>query len=277
MTDQIKLFPERESDTRPPESVSWNLWHDCTKVSPGCAHCYVYRRDESVGRDPSKVEKTSSFNIPVRTVRSGEYKGRYKVPSGSRFYTCFSSDFFHPAADGWRRDAWDIIRARSDCTFFMITKRPERIADSLPHDWGDGWEHVTVAVTCENQDMANARLPAYLRLPLRHFAVMIEPMLSAVDLRPFFREYPDVIGYVSVGGESGPGARACDYSWVLDVREQCVEYGAAFSYHQTGARLRKDGKEYLIPRKYQQKQARKAGLDFPGSAPDKRRGNNPEQ
>ena len=185
------------------------------------------------------------------------------MPENSCFYTCFSSDFFHGAADVWRSDAWDIIRARPDCTFFMITKRPERIAGCLPPDWIDGWDHVTIAVTCENQDMADKRLPIYLNLPLRHRSVMIEPMLSAVDLRPYFREYPGFIESVSVGGESGQDARACDFSWVLDVQRQCKENGAAFSYHQTGARLIKDGKEYLIPRSRQHSQAAKAGLDIP--------------
>lgn len=263
--EQLRLFPAQSGDPRPPAVVQWNLWHGCTKVSAGCKNCYVYRRDMSVGRDPTKVEKTQRFDLPVRVLRSGAYQGLYKVPAGSRVSTCFSSDFFHPAADAWRPDAWNIIRARADCTFFMITKRPERIADHLPPDWGGGWAHVTIAVTCENDEMAKKRLPVYLSLPLCRHAVMIEPMLSAVDLRPFFRSYPGVIRSVSVGGESGPDARLCDYAWVLDVRAQCLENGAAFSYHQTGARLLKDGREYRIPRRLQHTQARKAGLTLPAT------------
>ncbi|MBR3734763.1 MAG: hypothetical protein IKN07_02695, partial [Lachnospiraceae bacterium] len=64
---------------------------------------------------------TDSFDLPVRILRSGENKGRYKIPAGSHIYTCFSSDFFHPDADAWRDDAWDMMHERSDCTFFMIT------------------------------------------------------------------------------------------------------------------------------------------------------------
>ena len=48
-----------------------------------------------------------------------------------------------------------MIYERSDCSFFMITKRPERIEKNLPDDWGRGWEHVIIAVTCEDQDMAD--------------------------------------------------------------------------------------------------------------------------
>lgn len=263
---QLSLFPEENIDPRPPVTTGWNLWHGCTKASPGCQHCYMYRRDEAVGRDSSVVRRTSSFNLPVRRLRSGEHKGKYKIPNGSHFYTCFSSDFFHQDADIWRDEAWDIMRERFDCTFFMITKRPERIADHLPKDWGNDWKHVTIAVTCENQDMIDKRLPVYLNLPLHNHSVMIEPMLTAVDLSRFIEEYraddgTPLIRRVSVGGESGPDARACDYSWVEQVHSQCKENGISFYYHQTGAKLIKDGKTYSIPRALQHSQAHKAGLD----------------
>ncbi len=263
---QLSLFPEENIDPRPPVSVNWNLWHGCTRASTGCLHCYMYRRDESVGKDPSIVQKTDNFDLPVRILRSGKNKGLYKIPAGSHIWTCFSSDFFHQDADGWRDDAWDMMHERSDCSFFMITKRPERIADHLPKSWGEGWEHVTIAVTCENQAMADKRLPIYLSLPLCHHSVMIEPMLSAVDLKPYIEGYraedgSPVIKHVSVGGESGPGARICDYSWVEAVHAQCIKNGISFYYHQTGARLLKGGKLYEIPRKMQHIQAHKAGLD----------------
>ena len=271
--EQFSLFPDEKGKARPPETVSWNLWHGCTKVSSGCRNCYMFRRDEAVGNDPTVVRKTQAFDLPVRLLRSGSHKGEYSVPPGSHFYTCFSSDFFHEDADEWRNEAWEMMRVRSDCTFFMITKRPERIASQLPPGWKDGWEHVTIAVTCEDQKAAERRLPVYLSLPLKRRAVMIEPMLSALDLRSFLceRTYDgrSVIDSVSVGGESGPKARPCDYDWVLDVHAQCVENGVRFSYHQTGARLIKDGREYRIPRKRQHEQARKAKLDFRGAVEPK--------
>ena len=263
---QLSFFPEKNMDPRPPMSINWNLWHGCTKASTGCLHCYMYRRDESIGKDPSVVQKTDSFDLPVKILRSEKNKGRYKIPSGSHIYTCFSSDFFHPDADDWRNDAWGIMRERSDCTFFMITKRPERIADHLPDSWGIGWEHITIAVTCENQDMIDKRLPIYLSLPLFHHSVMIEPMLSAVNLSPYIENYrtangSPVIRHVSVGGESGPGARICDYDWVKDVHSQCIENDITFYYHQTGAKLLKGGKLYNVPRQIQHSQAHRAGLD----------------
>ena len=265
MYKQLSLFPqEGQTDTRPPVTKMWNLWHGCTRVSAGCAHCYMYRRDEAVGRDPSVVRKTQSFNLPVSRLRSGSFQGFYKIPPGSLFYACFSSDFFHEAADDWRQDAWDIMRQRSDCQFFMITKRPERVAACLPYDWEDGrsYAHVQIAVTCENQAMADKRLPVYLTLPIVHKSVMVEPMLEALDLKPYFDNYPDAIEEVSVGGESGPDARSCDFAWVQDLYEQCRQYKVTFHYHQTGARLIKDGKEYRIPRRFQHIQAAKAELEL---------------
>jgi len=91
---------------------------------------------------------------------------------------------------------------------------------------------------------------------------MVEPMLSPVDLNSFFLGYPHQIESVSAGGESGSEARPCDYQWVLDLHNQCEDHGVGFSYHQTGARLIKDGKTYNIPRRFQHDQAKKAGLDL---------------
>ena len=264
---QLSLFPEENIDPRTPISANWNLWHGCTRASTGCLHCYMYRRDESLGKDPSLVRMTEDFDLPVRVLRAGKNKGRYKIPHGSHIYTCFSSDFFHPAADEWRDEAWAMIKERSDCSFFMITKRPERIADHLPSGWGEVRKHVIIAVTCENQEMADKRLPIYLSLPLFHHSVMLEPMLSAVDLQPYIDGYRDAAGvpvlrHVTVGGESGPGARLCDFSWVKDIHRQCSENGLSLYYHQTGARLIKDGKLYNIPRPLQHSQAHMAGVDI---------------
>ena len=110
----------------------------------------MMRRDKEYGKDPTKVHKTANFNLPVRRYRSGEYKGLYKIPSGSTIFTCFTSDFFHPAADEWRAEAWAMMRERSDCNFFMVTKRPERIAAALPADWGEtGYDRGYCLRSCE--------------------------------------------------------------------------------------------------------------------------------
>ena len=261
---QQELFRKEPLVSSTSSSVMWNLWHGCTKISPGCAHCYVYRRDAEYGKDTSEVHKTQAFTLPGRKYRSGPQKGEYKCPAGTTFLTCFTSDFFHPEADDWRPDAWRMIRERSDCSFYMITKRPERIREVLPPDWSDGYENVEISCTCENQRMADKRLPIFLELPIPNKSIIHEPMLERINIRPYLKQYGNRIRSVSCGGESGPEARICDFSWILDTHMQCVEYGVPFHFHQTGARLRRGDKVYEIPREYQHEQAKKAQLDFDG-------------
>lgn len=238
---------------------SWNPWHGCTRISPGCRHCYVYRRDAGIGRDSSTPVQTASFYLPVSKNRRGGYR---LLPDGDFVYTCFSSDFFHPAADAWRVEAWAMIRMRPDLDFYIITKRPERFYASLPADWGDGYENVHLCCTCENQEWADRRLPGFLELPLRHRSINLEPLLGAVCIEPYLECWHERILRVSCGGESGPEARLCDYAWILSLREQCVKYHVSFSFHQTGANFRYNQRIYHIQRKYQHSQAKKAGIDY---------------
>ncbi len=85
-------------------------------------------------------------------------------------------------------------------------------------------------------------------------------MLEYVDLTRYLS--PDTVEEVSVGGESGDGARLCRFEWVKQVRDDCAAAGVPFHYHQTGALLEKEGRIYRIPRRLQAEQARRAGLDF---------------
>ena len=121
--------------------VIWNPWHGCRKISPGCANCYVYRRDASIGKDASVVSKTGDYDLPLKKNRQGQYK---LTADDGTVFTCMTSDFFLDTADEWRQGCWDIIRARQDLRFHIITKRIDRAAACLPPDWGDGWDHVTI-------------------------------------------------------------------------------------------------------------------------------------
>ncbi len=235
----------------------WNPWHGCTRISEGCRHCYVYRQDEMYGssKSSSSVSLNGDFGLPVRTRRDGGWK----IPPGSVVFTCFTSDFLLPEADRWRAEAWRMIRRRSDCMFIFFTKRIERFADAAPADWGEGYGNVTVGCTVENQAMADLRLPVFRSLPVRHKMIVAAPLLGRIDLRDYL---DPSIEQVAVGGESGADARVCDYDWVLDLRGQCVECGVPFMFHQTGAKLLKDGRLYRIARRFQIAQARKAGIDY---------------
>jgi Bacteriophage protein gp37 len=157
-------------------SIIWNPWHGCSKLSAGCANCYVYRRDNEHGIDSAAARKTQNFDLPARRKRNGEYK----IHSGTCVYTCFASDF-------------------ADC-----------------------------------------RLPIYRAAPVKRKAIICEPLLERIDLRP--HEMGAWIGQVAAGGESGDDARVCNFYWILELRDLCVENN--------------------IKRELQQSQAKKAGIDF---------------
>ncbi len=235
----------------------WNPWHGCKKISPGCANCYVYRRDDSIGKDASIVTKTGNYNLPVKRNRQGEFK---LTPEDEVVFTCMTSDFFLDEADEWRPGCWDMIRERKDLHFFIITKRIDRFENCMPPDWGDGWDHVTICSTCENQDRVDFRLPILLDLPLKHRRVASEPMLEGINLERYLET--GLIEHVVCGGESGPKARPCDYEWIKEVRRECERYRVPFTFKQTGAVFIKDGKTYHIERKYQMSQARKSGISY---------------
>ena len=235
----------------------WNPWHGCHKISAGCKHCYVYREDAAFGASvpSSEVRRTSSFNLPLKRDR----KKNWKYPAGTEFALCFTSDLLIEEADEWREEIWEIIRRRRDCTFFFFTKRIERLAECLPADWDEGYDHVAIGCTVENQACADVRLPIFLSLPIKHRLVIVAPMLEKIDLRKYLD--PQRIEEVSVGGESGKYARPLDFDWVLDMQAQCAEARVPFCFHQTGSYLVKDGRQYHIPREHQHSQARKAGLN----------------
>ena len=212
-------------------SQMWNLWHGCHKKSEGCQQCYVYRRDAELEKDSNVVHKTASFNLPVRRDRQGQWK----VSPGTLMWTCFTSDFFIEEGDAWREDAWLMIQRRSDLHFYIVTKRPERIRRT------------------------DERLPIFRELPIRHKAIICEPLLERIDFRGCLDLW---VEQVTVGGESGHDARVCDYEWVLDIRRQCVESNVPFHFKQTGALFRKDGRLYRIPRSQQMAQARRANIGF---------------
>jgi protein gp37 len=235
--------------------ANWNPWHGCRKLSEGCLHCYVYRIDARHERDASTVYRTSDFALPLKKKRDGSFK----VPAGDTVWTCFTSDFLLEEADEWRPAAWDMIRARPDLRFFFITKRILRLEACLPPDWGNGWEHVHICCTVENQRRADERLPLFRSLPIRHKSIACEPLLEHIDLSPWLGPWTE--GVVA-GGESGPSARICDFDWVLSLRRQCGQSGVPFCFRQTGARFVRDGRLYRIARQYQHSQARRAGIDY---------------
>ena len=234
----------------------WNAWHGCHKISAGCQNCYMFRRDAKYGKDSTVVTKTANFRLPVMKKKDGSFK----LQTNDYVYTCMTSDFFVEEADDWRSSAWEMIKLRSDLKFFIITKRRDRFDKCKPYDWKDGYDNVTICSTCENQEMADYRLPIMIELPIKHMEIIHEPMLEAIDINKYLES--GKIEQVTCGGESGDNARELNYDWVLSIREQCKKWEVPFYFKQTGAKFIKNGKVYKVPRAIQMEQARKANIDL---------------
>jgi protein gp37 len=217
--------------------ATWNPWYGCIKISPGCQHCYMYRDQKRYGGNPFDVSRSKTcFRDPLTWV------------DGRDVFTCSWSDFFIGKADPWRPEAWEIIQQTPQHTYTVLTKRPERIADHLPADWP--WPHVWLGVSIES--------PAYLwradllrEIPATIRFLSCEPLLEdlgTLDLTG--------IGWVIVGGESGPTPRPMEVSWVRSIRDQCVAAGVPFFFKQWGGRTSKAGGDLLDGRRWHEKPLR---------------------
>lgn len=237
----------------------WNPWHGCHKCSEGCQNCYAYFLDKRYGRDTNEVARNKSdFNLPVKK----DKYGNWKLPGGVFVRVCMASDFFIEEADEWRDEAWDFIRRRPDVTFSLLTKRAERIGRCLPDDWGDGWDNVTLSVSCENQKRLEERMPFLLDVPAKHRWVSLKPFIGEIEIARFLAT--GKIETVLAGGENYLGSRPLHYDWVKQVYDDCVKYNIRFIFGQTGNIFIKDGKQYKIRNRTEQMvQALKSGLNNP--------------
>ena len=201
----------------------------------------------------------TGFTYPIQKLRDG----RYKVKSGELIRVCMTSDFFLEEADQWRDAAWEIMRQRPDVKFFLLTKRPQRVAQCLPKNWGDGWDNVMFNVTCENQARADERIPILKELPFKHKGIMCAPLIGAVSMEKYLGD--GVIEQVICGGENYGGARPCHFDWVKNLRSECVRHHITFCFIETGSVFIKEGKRYYMPQKMlQSEMAYKSGMNFVG-------------
>lgn len=126
----------------------WNPWRGCRKYSEGCLHCYIHKGDAKRGVNTNDIVKTKDFCKPIEKLKNGNYKMK-----AGMVYLCFSTDFLIEEADIWRKECWDMIKERQDCTFLFLTKRIDRFADCVPADWGNGYENVVVCCLLKTKKM----------------------------------------------------------------------------------------------------------------------------
>ena len=218
-----------------------NFQMGCKKVSEGCKYCYMYRDFQRYGRDPQKVVQVSEKTI-MNTLK--------KTKPGSKIFTNSWSDFFIEEADPWREEQWKIIRDTPQFIWQILTKRPERIKNCLPPDWGEnGYPNVWLGTTIENEKHLN-RLDELCEIPATLYFVSAEPLLGPIDFTlesSFGIPYAFLIDWLILGGESGFSTgkylyRPCEVEWmekiISDVKANSV---AKIFVKQMGSYLAKKG------------------------------------
>ncbi len=207
--------------------ATWNPWMGCERVSPGCAHCYMFREQRQYGHDPTVIRHSKTkFDDPLRW------------PNPGFVFTCSWSDWFHPAADAWRDEAWRIVRDTPHLTYQILTKRPDLIEERLPGDWGDGYPNVWLGTSVENSRFTwRAEVLRTIAASIRFISA--EPLLASLFETGGRRQPLDLEGidWLIVGGESGPRARPMELSWARELADACDATGVAFFMKQLGSAL----------------------------------------
>lgn len=213
--------------------VSWNIARGCTKVDEDCKFCYMYRDSMSSTRyDPLQVVRTKTvFDLPLRL----------KQPS--KIFTCSLTDFFHEAIDSYRNEAWDIIRRCPQHTFQILTKRPERILENLPDDWGTGWGNVWMGTSC-GSNHSRERMEDLIKVEAKIKFLSLEPLWGPVDILIPWGGGANYFDWIIVGGESGNENgkyryRPCELSWIEGIVEACKNLNIPVFVKQLGTHLAK--------------------------------------
>jgi protein gp37 len=238
---------------------TFNPWTGCTKVSPGCEHCYAEalskRSPKTFGSwAPGAERKRTSaayWSQPLRWDNAARRAGRR-----ARVFCASMADVFdNQVPPEWRAQLWHLIARTDHLDWLLLTKRPQNIAGMLPPGWGNGWPNVWLGTTAENQAEADRRIPHLLAAPARIRFLSCEPLLGPIDLRYLQPGDPPVeidalasthgvlrphqgrnarVDWVIVGGESGSGARPMDPAWARSLRDQCAAAGVPLFMKQMG-------------------------------------------
>jgi protein gp37 len=203
--------------------ATWNPVTGCTKVSPGCAHCYAETFAERFRGVPGHPYE-HGFDLQPRPERLQQ---PLDWPQPRLIFVNSMSDLFHEDIPvSFIRSVFNVMRKAHWHTFQVLTKRSQRMLELAPHlRWPD---NVWMGVSVENQRWTH-RIDDLRKVPAKVRFLSCEPLLGPLrlDLRG--------IHWVIVGGESGQRARPMNAVWVRDIRGQCEEAGIAFFFKQWGA------------------------------------------
>ena len=222
---------------------TWNPVTGCTKVSPGCAHCYAEAITLRFRRGgPFLPGKTTIRLHPERL----DQPARWRQPR--RIFVNSMSDLFHEEVPFEFVDkAFRVMESNDRHIYQILTKRPERMLEYVEWTEWEPWPgHVWAGVSVENQYWADRRIPLLQQVPCSVRFLSCEPLLKDVDLTPHLQG----IHWVIVGGESGTRARPMEEAWAVDIKEHCEQAGVAFFFKQWGGRTSKAGGRTLLNREW---------------------------
>ena len=219
-------------------AISWadatfNPWIGCTRVSPGCDHCYAARDNERrkwVSGWGAGVprHRTKTWNQPRQWDRKAQETGyRPRV-----FCASLADVFDNEAPDEWRVDLWQLLRETPNLRWMFLTKRIGNVAKMVPTDWP--FDHVGLMATIVNQEEWDRDYRKLARTPAAWHGVSAEPLIGPINIGD---DRPD---WIITGGESGAHHRFTDPDWVRDLRDQCARNGVAFHHKQWGGVRPKD-------------------------------------
>jgi protein gp37 len=203
--------------------ATWNPTTGCTKISPGCKHCYAERMSKRL--KAMGVEKyANGFGITLHE-DALEIPLTWKKPQF--IFVNSMSDLFHEdIPQDFIQKVFNVMRQAHWHQFQVLTKRSQRLLELAPSiDWPS---NVWMGVSIENADYT-FRID-HLRQTNAHIKFLsLEPLLG-----PLSNLNLDGINWVIVGGESGPSARPILKEWVTEIRDQCLGADVPFFFKQWG-------------------------------------------
>jgi protein gp37 len=208
--------------------ATWNPVRGCTKISPGCKHCYAERFAERFRGVPGHPFE-QGFDLKLVPHKLGEPL-RWSDPR--MIFVNSMSDLFHEDVplSYISRVAATMQLARWH-TYQVLTKRAGRLKELLSGPLKDSAKeaHIWWGVSVEDRKYGLPRIAELQAAPATVRFLSVEPLLEDVGKLPL-----KGISWVIVGGESGPGARPMKESWVISLREQCEDAGVPFFFKQWG-------------------------------------------
>lgn len=202
---------------------TFNPWLGCQHVSPGCENCYaetLANRFNKVTWGPGQERKRTSTKYwakPGKWDREAKEEG---VPH--RVFCASMADVFdNNSPPGAREDLWDLIHNTPHLLWLILTKRPQNIREGLPDNWPDGFDHVWLGITAEDQQEYDRRWPVLAPLPATVKFISYEPAIGPLTLKRHTQK-PD---WLIWGGESGQNPRPLDTSWARSITQECLQAG----------------------------------------------------